>query len=224
MREYPKIETAWNRDEKSKRVIPGAWRLPEFANVRRWLATEKIDGTNIRIGLAPNGALAIGGRTDAAQVPTPLLSHLMATFSPAALRAKFGDTDFVIFGEGYGPKIQNGGDYSTTPQFRIFDVLVGAWWLRPDDVADVAAAFGVKVAPVLGEIFDVPHTAEALAQILDGSHVAIEEAGGYKRAEGIVARAEPLLLTRRGERVMWKLKFRDWPDILQARVSEEATP
>jgi len=219
MREYPKIETIWNRDEKTKKVIPGAWRLEEFALVNRWRVTEKIDGTNIRIGLTADGALNIGGRTDAAQVPTPLLAHLMATFTPDALKAKFwrdgAAVEFTIFGEGYGPKIQNGGDYSPTPQFRIFDVLVGEWWLRPDDVADVASAFGVKVAPVLDAVHlgvfpNIPTTADELAAIVDASRVATEDGGPGKKAEGIVARPEPLLLTRRGERLLWKLKFRDF--------------
>lgn len=214
MREYPKIETVWNRDEKSKKVIPGAWRLEEFSLVNRWRVTEKIDGTNIRIGLTPEGQLAIGGRTDAAQVPTPLLSRLMSLFAPAALQAKFWtngqQADFTIFGEGYGPKIQNGGDYSPTPQFRIFDVLVGNWWLKVEDVLDVATTFGVKVAPVLVNITSIPTTGDELRAVIDASVCAPEDGGSGKRAEGIVARAEPMLHTRRGDRVIWKLKFRDF--------------
>ncbi len=31
-----------------------------------------------------------------------------------------------------------------------------------------------------------------------------------RKAEGIVARTEPLLFTRRGDRVMWKLKAGDF--------------
>lgn len=210
MREYPKIETVWNRDEKSKAVIPGAWRLPEFALIKSWRATEKIDGTNIRVGLTDDGRLNIGGRTDAAQVPTPLLAHLMATFTPDALKAKFPDTPFTIFGEGYGPKIQNGGAYRSTPGFRIFDVLVGEWWLLADGVADVAKTFGVPVVPDLGVIETVPTTSTELASVIDVSRTAQEDGGSGVRAEGIVVRAEPALFTRKGDRLMWKLKFRDF--------------
>jgi len=50
MKEYHKIETLLDRDEKFK-VIQGKWRLPEFEYLQdnQWMFTEKVDGTNIRI-------------------------------------------------------------------------------------------------------------------------------------------------------------------------------
>jgi hypothetical protein len=65
----------------------------------------------------------------------------------------------------------------------------------------------------LGFYSDIPTSAEELARIVDTSCVSPEDGGPGKRAEGIVARAEPLLLTRRGERLLWKLKFRDFPSV-----------
>ena len=44
---YPKIETLFKRDEKFN--ITDEIRCPEFDNIKKWLITEKIDGTNIRI-------------------------------------------------------------------------------------------------------------------------------------------------------------------------------
>lgn len=218
MIEYPKIETVWDRDEKTKKVIPGQYRLPEFALIRSWFVTEKVDGTNIRIGLNPDGTVCIGGRTDAAQIPTPLLSYLLATFTPNKLREAFTRdgvlSDFTLFGEGYGPKIQNGGGYSAIPQFRLFDVRVGNWWLETDNILSVAQTLGIRVVPFLdsplGLAETIPTTKESLQAMIDGSIVASEDGGTGCRAEGIVARAQPLLLTRRGDRLMWKLKFRDF--------------
>ena len=46
--QYPKIETVWDRDEKTFRVKPGELRWPEFAALRFWHVTEKIDGCNGR--------------------------------------------------------------------------------------------------------------------------------------------------------------------------------
>lgn len=88
MLEYPKIETLYNRDEKTHRVIPEQLRLAEFGNIRRWQITEKVDGTNIRIGLSPDGNVSFNGRTDNAQLPAPLVSYLQTTFTAEKLGAR----------------------------------------------------------------------------------------------------------------------------------------
>lgn len=51
MIEYPKIETLFDRDEVTHKVIVGKWRLPEFEYLQNnnWSFTEKIDGTNVRV-------------------------------------------------------------------------------------------------------------------------------------------------------------------------------
>jgi len=207
MREYPKIETAWNRE--GKYVVPGSYRLPELESIKRFVATEKVDGTNIRIGLH-DARLLIGGRTDNAQVPTPLLEYLMATFTVEKLLAQFPDGNFTLFGEGYGPKIQGGGNYRSTASFRLFDVLVAQWWLEPMNVVEVANSLGIEYVPALGLLEAIPRSADELRIIVDASVVASQDGGSGRRAEGIVARPVPMLLNRKGERLLWKLKFRDF--------------
>jgi len=49
---YPKIETLFKRDETFR--VTDKLRLPEFALVREWLVTEKVDGTNIRVVYLPD--------------------------------------------------------------------------------------------------------------------------------------------------------------------------
>lgn len=51
MREYHKIETLFERDEKTKKLIEGKFRneTVRFLKDNMWDFTEKIDGTNIRI-------------------------------------------------------------------------------------------------------------------------------------------------------------------------------
>lgn len=121
MIEYPKIETLYDRDEKFK-VIPGVLRRPEFALPRRWVVTEKIDGTNIRVGMTADGAVSFAGRTDKAQIPVHLLAYLVATFTRDRMAAAFTpETEVVLFGESYGAKIQNGGDYRPDVGFALFD-------------------------------------------------------------------------------------------------------
>lgn len=209
--EYPKIETLFDRNpENMKLVIPGAFRLPEFELVDRWLVTEKVDGTNVRIHMdSSSGHYRFGGRTATAQMPTALLDVLIDRFPYEKVRDAFDPgTSVVIFGEGYGPKIQNGGDYAEGPSFIVFDVAVLAedrvWWLNWNDVADVAAKIGADVVPSTP---DVPLD-QAIHLVRIKSAVAAS-AGKERDQEGIVCRTDPLLFTRKGERLMWKLKSRD---------------
>lgn len=211
---YPKIETLFDRDADTFKVVPTSLRWPEFSLVNRWYLTEKIDGTNIRVGLSPDGRVTFGGRTDKAQIPGPLLAYLEETFPAERVAAAFTPgAEVVLFGEGYGERIQKGGgDYRPGVAFRLFDVWIGGWWLNAADLDDVAAKLGIRTAPCVGRAvrFDsFPTTADALREILAESVVAAEEGRG-RVAEGIIARTDPLLLRRDGRRLMWKLKLSDF--------------
>ena len=48
---YHKIETLFERDEKTKKLINGKFRdeTIEFLKDNTWVFTEKVDGTNIRV-------------------------------------------------------------------------------------------------------------------------------------------------------------------------------
>jgi len=82
MKEYHKIETLLNRNEKFK-VVENEWRLPEFDYLKNniWEFTEKIDGTNIRVIYNGLGEVLFNGKTDNAQIPKPLLLRLQELFS-----------------------------------------------------------------------------------------------------------------------------------------------
>lgn len=212
MDEYPKIETLYDRDKETFTVIPGAFRWPEFANVCTWLVTEKIDGTNVRVNF-DGERVSFGGRTDRAQMPVPLLDMLMRTFTVERMRAALPDGG-TLYGEGYGPKIQKGGgNYRPDPGFRLFDVKVGEWWLRWEDVKAVAHKLGIDTVPMLFDLRHdgLPRSESDLRADIRESIVARQEndLGGFE-AEGIVARAYPELCDRRGRRLMWKLKFSDF--------------
>lgn len=219
--EYPKIETVFDRDPETHKVVVRQLRKPEFGLVSEWLVTEKIDGTNIRVhvGLEGGGSRRVTakGRTDNAQIPPFLVERLQQMFPPRVFDAVFDDdvNEVILFGEGYGARIQKGGgDYRDGVSFRLFDVVVRGerdWWLAWEDVEDVARKLGIQTVPVVG----YGHTTdEALSLVKDGllSLVADAEAPGNtsRQAEGIVARTEPALFDRRGARLMWKLKERDF--------------
>ena len=209
--EYPKIETLFVRDEKTFKVTDQL-RLPEFDLVKRWLVTEKIDGTNVRVFF--DGAnlgvptVRFKGRTENAQMPTFLLTHLQDAFTAEKVGAAFDEgSSVILFGEGYGPKIQKGGNYRSDVSFRLFDVRVGEWWLNWDGVDDVADKLGIRTVPVLGRCDSLDRAIERLRH---GSPVAFQEAENEIPQEGIVARTDPLLMTRGGDRLMWKLKAKDY--------------
>lgn len=211
MIEYPKIDTLYDRDPNTFKVIPGELRLIEFGNIKEWFVTEKVDGTNIRIKwLADEKRLLYGGRTDNAQMPTSLMIYLQETFKPEM----FSDfkNDMILFGEGYGEKIQKGGgNYRKGVSFRLFDILIGDWWLEPENVFEIADKLSIKTVPILGKIDYLPTTIADLGIITAmESYVANEDGGAGMIPEGVVARTHPLLFTRKGERLIWKLKFRDF--------------
>ena len=134
MNEYHKIQTVFKRDPATnmKTLLMSQYALPEFFYLRdcEWVFTEKVDGTNIRV-FWKDGKISVGGKTDNAQMPMPLLSGLEALFSTKgdAMAEQFED-DVCLYGEGYGAKIQKGGgNYRPDQGFVLFDVRVGQWWL-----------------------------------------------------------------------------------------------
>jgi len=214
---YPKIETLYDRDENFN-VDSARLRLPEFVLINRWVVTEKVDGTNIRIFLTLDGTVEIRGRTDKAQIPVFLFSYLRETFTQNAVRdalvpdGEIQTHEYILYGEGYGNKIQKAGKQYRPDDvsFRLFDVKVGGLWLDWENVENIAWKLGICTVPVLGFIYHLPKSKDELLAIIDESVVAMEDSENILLPEGIVARTDPLLLTRRGERLMWKLKFSDF--------------
>jgi hypothetical protein len=207
MNEYHKIQTVFKRDmsTKKKTLLDGHWALPEFEYLanNEWVFTEKVDGTNIRVMLQA-GALSFAGKTNAAQIPAPLLARLNERFLPLAeqMREMF-DADACLYGEGYGAKIQKGGGkYRPDQDFVLFDVRVGDWWLQREDVADVATKLGIELVPTIGE--------GNLHQAIDLVRTGFRSTWGDFAAEGLVARPKIELFARNGRRVITKIKCRDF--------------
>jgi hypothetical protein len=104
MSEFGKIETLFERDPKTFKVLPDQLRKPVFGMLKAWDFTEKVDGTNIRI-IWENGKMRVGGKTDNAQIHADLLRYLYELVSPNKLAEVFPDVSAVIYGEGYGSGI-----------------------------------------------------------------------------------------------------------------------
>ena len=209
---YPKIETLFKRDENFR--ITGEIRKPEFENIKRWLITEKIDGTNIRIifDKTCDDPFCIRGRTDKAQIPIFLYETLLKMFHIEQFVELFNDAKKVcLYGEGYGQRIQKGGgNYNKGNSFRLFDVWIDGWWLEWDSVEEIAGNLEIGTVPTFS-IRDIK-SAVNIVKNETMSMVAEEENGKFVPFEGIVARAYPTMLFRRGTPIKWKLKVKDFRD------------
>lgn len=207
MNEYHKIQTLFKRDmsTKHKTLLEGEWTLPEFEYLanNQWTFTEKVDGTNIRV-IFNAGLVTFAGKTDAAQIPAQLIARLNERYLPLAAKMQaIFSCDACLYGEGYGAKIQKGGGkYRQDPDFVLFDVQVGEWWLQRSDVEDVATKLGIDVIPILGE--------GTLHDAVEWVKRGIRSTWGDFEAEGIVARPKIELRARSGERIITKIKCRDF--------------
>lgn len=219
MAEYQKIQTLFKRDERNI-IIPDQFTYPEFEVLKdlKWECTEKIDGTNIRIELASSGnpkdgiIMSFKGRTDKANIPEHLLTKLNWLFDRERLMEVLNITDetqncnITLYGEGYGAKIQKGGNYiSNDVNFILFDVKVGKWWLDREAIKDIANKLGINAVPLMGYM-TIP---EAIEYVKKGFKSTIAENKDYD-AEGLVLKAPCGLLKRDGERLITKIKTVDF--------------
>ncbi len=204
MKEYPKIETLLNRDEKTFRVRIGEWRLPEFEYLKdcQWYFTEKVDGTNIRV-MWDGTEIRWGGKTNNAQIPTFLITKLQGLFPVSKFQGIFPEP-ICLYGEGYGAKIQRGGgNYIPNGcDFVLLDVRIGDWWLQRKDVENIASRLNISVIPIIGN--------GGLMTAVDMAEKGFNSQWGNFPAEGIVVRPMVELSTRSGHRIIGKIKSKDF--------------
>lgn len=207
METYPKIPGPYKRNIEPgpdrNKLIMGAWSSPELEALAHleWTWTEKVDGTNIRVHWDGH-RVTFGGRTEGSQIPAKLVTALQRLFTEELFEQSFNATEVTLYGEGFGAGIQSGGIYRPDQSFALFDVRCGGLWLRRDDVEDVASKLGVEIVPVAlrGSI------AEAIAEVKMG----VTSHWNGAEAEGLVGVAPAGLLSRRGDRIMVKVKRKDF--------------
>lgn len=238
---YQKINTIFKRDENNIIMPYAEFAIPELNWLRncKFDATEKIDGTNIRIEVemhfiddSPTDMnlcfdVAYKGKTDNAQVPSHLMKHLQETYPEDVVLAALGLPKYVssewcaehnyedpifevprytIYGEGYGVKIQKGGNYiKDSVGFIVFDVKVGDMYLLRSNMEEIAMKLGAPIVPYMGQ-FTID---EAIEFVKQGFKSTIAENKDYD-AEGLVLKTPDGLRTRRGERIVFKIKTCDF--------------
>jgi len=212
METYHKIQSMFKRDMANKgKMLFGQWTLPEFEYLKdnKWVFTEKVDGTNIRV-MFDGETLRYNGKTDNADVKGDLIETLHKMFDSKLdlFKDKFQDKDGVVFnsvclyGEGYGAGIQKGGCYRQDKCFVLFDVKIGDMWLERNNVEDIAKTFKIDIVPIIGD----GTLQEGISIVKNG----LKSQWGDFVAEGIVARTATELKTRRGDRMITKIKYCDF--------------
>ena len=110
---YQKINTIFMRDAKNVIMPYDPFTEPEFEYLRhnKWHASEKIDGTNMRIEVTKSKiwddpvegsriegvafSVRIAGKTDNAQIPPKLLAHMEAKYPKEKVLAALGLKTFI---------------------------------------------------------------------------------------------------------------------------------
>lgn len=208
MVEYNKIDTVFNRDiYGTKRLIVDSWRneAVEYLKDSRWQFTEKFDGTNIRV-IWDGHSISFSGRTDKAIIPQHLLEYLNKTFSTQEVEQLFeqvyGDKQVILFGEGYGYKIQNGGNYRNDVSFILFDVMIGENYQERQWVEETAVMLGIDVVPIVLE--------GTIEEAIEFVKTRPKSTVGTAFMEGVVGRPAVELRDRTGKRIIVKIKYSDF--------------
>ena len=210
IKEYEKIDTVFLRDEKTKKLNESLYRNEtiEFLKDIDWEFTEKIDGTNIRI-YWDGHKVSYFGRTEKAQIPSQLMNRLIELFggntNEEMFEQKFGETPVMLIGEGYGAKIQKGGDYREDNDFILFDVCVNDNYLSRENVKNIANFFNIDVVPTI--------MVGKLQEGIDYVKTEPDSKIGKAKSEGLVARPLVELRDRCGKRVIVKIKVCDFKKV-----------
>lgn len=208
MKEYNKIETVYERDVNgTKKLIEGKYRneTVEFLANNKWTFTEKIDGTNIRIHWDGH-KIEFGGRTERAQIPSHLVNKLSEMFlnveTEELFEQKFGEREVILFGEGYGIKIQNGGAYRSDVGFILFDVMIGDNYQSRESVEDIARCFNLEIVPII--------MYGSIQEAVDFVKTKPNSTIGTAKMEGLVGRPSVEMRDRCGNRIIVKIKVCDF--------------
>lgn len=212
---YPKINSLWKRDDQKKgKFIEGQYASPEFESINKWRVEEKIDGMNIRIYMISldNTDLHLGhqiivkGRNEDSMIPQSIQDFIHKYIKPRPVFDYMNTKQSVIlFGEGYGPKIQSGGNYRDDVGFILFDVWHGDRWSTREEVKTIANILGLPIPYDFGMMTE--QEIVSFVKSKPQSPTAIRP----MEIEGVICRSEPLMRNNlSGDPVMFKLKCRDF--------------
>ena len=84
-------------------------------------------------------------------MPPFLLEKLQEMFPIDRMEEQFKYSKKVcLYGEGYGTRLQKGGgNYREGVSFRLIDAWINGWWVKWDNIVDIAKSLDIKTVPKL---------------------------------------------------------------------------
>jgi len=222
MKTYPKINTIFQRDLTTKKstIILGTWSEPEFEYLKDslWLGYEKLDGQNVRIQYYPNrGDMFFKGKEENAKFFEGVEQRLSDIFHKSKMTETFSEVfppnenkpyEVCLYGEVFGaniPALDKPGKipYLDYIDFRLIDVKIGNWWLSRDNVKDIASKLNIGTTQLAfkGTLL------EAIEFVKGGFPSLINP---ETESEGLVLFPAVQLYNKKGERIITKLKYKDF--------------
>ena len=195
----PPVKTSCGDAETPHELFP---KYTDIENLRNFpivfekgeevVATEKLHGTNCRLGMI-NGIPMAGSMELRRKMPENENDWKSNTYwfpwtiSPVKTMLEELSKlhrQVIVFGEVYGTSIQKGYDYDTLQGhvgFKVFDILLDGRFVDHGALVDICCQFCVEVAPVL---YRGPFSLEAIKNVADGPTTIGD---GHIR-EGVVVR------------------------------------
>lgn len=233
MKRYESIDSVFERDPKTHTLILGKVRNMVHSTIRGWAVTEKIDGMNIRLIITFDGVnlptAEVRGRSDTAVLPPKGAETVLKSFDAGLWFEKVfkpsllgsGPKVVTLYGELFGEGIQKNPLRLSGLRFRVFDILVGdKFWFGDDEIRSYAAELNFQAVPFLGLVQGLPRNQTELDAITQQkSRVATEPL----LPEGIVARPLIPLFDRYGNRIIWKLAYREFDKLAALELNQTPT-
>lgn len=203
-------DDAWGREHKQRKLIvptlgeTQAYRsmLWAYLSENEWAYSRKLDGENMRVQWDGEQVLW-NGKTNAFQCGADLTEYMNNTFIEEIFEEKFGrDKKVILFGEHMGPKVQGNELGLDHDEFILYDVNINGRWLNTLVVEAVAAYFGIRtVYNLMSQPLNSCTLRELITKVANGE---------FKDWEGIVATPLEEMRDQNGQRVIVKIKNRDY--------------
>lgn len=195
----------WARTHKRKLTLRTFRNdLLNYLKDTTWTFKRKLNGENIRVYWDGEQALW-NGKTDKFQCSPEFSKYMNETFLEELFEEYFGRDKYVyLFGEHMGPKSQGNELGLDKSEFVLYDVFTGNSWLGKKEIISIARIFGIRSCYDFMN-FEKEEEEGTLCELVD--KVA---RGDFSNYEGIVATPKVECRYENGDRVIVKIKNKDY--------------